>query len=97
MITEFLPLIFHRGSGTENRLFELQGDIGAQIRATLSPRPATPCAASEEIAEAEQVTEDIAEITEDDVGIEAEPATCGADAGVPKAIVLGALLRITKH
>jgi hypothetical protein len=53
LITEFLPLIVHRGSSTENRLFELQGDIGAQIRATLGPRPATPCAASEEIAQAE--------------------------------------------
>jgi hypothetical protein len=97
LIAPFLPLIFHRAGGAENGFLKFQVEIGAQVHAALRPRAAASTASSEEIAEAEKVAEDIAEITEDHVGIEAEPTTRSAHAGVSEAVVLGALLRISQH
>jgi hypothetical protein len=72
----------------ENRLFKFQGDILAQVRAALSACAAAT--AAEEIAKAEKVAENLAEIVEDG-GI--DPAR-SANSGVTEAVVGGALVGI---
>ena len=67
-------VVAHRNLGfrTENRLFEFQGYILAQIRTALSTA-ASPGTSAEKIAEAEKVAEDLADILKN-CGIESARA-----------------------
>jgi len=66
------------------------------IVAALPARAAAPAATAEQIAEAEEIAEDVAEVGEC-IGIELRTAGRALHAGMPKAIVSRALLRIAQH
>src|SRR5580658_453978 len=86
----------HARLGAECSLFELDGYVFAQISAALHPAAAAS-AASEGIAEAEELAEDFAEILERR-GVEACARTGGAaHAGMAEAVVERALLRVGQY
>ena len=81
----------------EHRFFEFQGQVFAQVAAALRAT-AAPAAAAEQVAHAEDAAENVAEIAEvlEDGGIEAARAHA-VDAGVPEAVVAGALVGVGQH
>jgi hypothetical protein len=83
------------GLRTEERLFEGERQIFAEIGATLNAA-ATPsaAAAAEHVAEAEELAEDVAEILEDRWIEAATLAGAAAEAGVAVAVVGGALVGV---
>src|SRR5438067_6826236 len=88
----------YRGADAEHRLFELQGQVFPQVGAALRPGTAAR-AGAEQVTEAEEVAEDVAEILEDG-GIEAAHAAGtagGAHARVSEAVVHGSLAGIGEH
>jgi hypothetical protein len=91
-----MPANRHLALGSENRFFEIQRDVFAQISAALGAT-ATPAASSEHIAESEEVAKDVTEILEDR-GIESGRSSPRAsDAGVTKTIVSRALVGVGQN
>jgi hypothetical protein len=81
---------------TEESFLELQREIFAQVGAALHTA-AAPSAASEHVAEAEELAEDVAEILEDS-GIEAGTLRGGAaKSSMAVSVVHGTLLRVGQH
>ena len=79
---------------TEHRLFELQRDVFSQVRTALGP--CAPAAArAEEIAEAEEVAENLAEVL--DRGIEPRRSSNPAYTGMPKAVIGAAFVGIRQN
>src|SRR5581483_3738274 len=78
----------------ENRFFKFQSDVFAEVGTALGTAATTP-ACTKEIAKTEKVAKDLAEILEH-CGIETGRSR-SAYAGVPKAIVGGALIGIGKN
>jgi hypothetical protein len=78
----------------EDRFFEFQSDVFAQVRTALRPG-ASASASAEKIAEAEEVAEDLAEVL--DVGIEARRSSHPADTGVAEAIIGAALVDVRQN
>ncbi len=76
-------------------IFQIELDVVAEIFAALSLRPGAALAASEQIAHAEQVAQDIAEIGE---GVRIETLACAhaLQSLVAIAIIGGAFLRIAQ-
>src|SRR5579871_517485 len=85
------------GSQTVDGLFEAEFQVVADVLAAL--RASAPAAASsgpaEEVAEAEEITQNIAEIGES-LGVESR-LSGALQPGVTKAVVGGPLLRIAEH
>src|SRR5579883_1023006 len=99
LLTGLVLANFHFFRNAEYRFFEIEIDILAQIRTALCARAPAPTAASaKEIAKAEQVAEDIAEILEDH-GVEIHSTTtCGRSYACMTVAVIGStLLRIGQH
>ena len=88
---------FDLGCGTKCGFFKRHIQVVSKIGAALSSRPAAP-SASEEIAEAENVAENIAEVGKD-IRIEtAEPGSgSGSYACVSETVVARTLLRIAQN
>ena len=82
--------------GTEECFFKLERQILAQVRATLhaaAPPATTP---AKQVAKSKELPEDVVEILED-AGIKTHPLPGAAEAGMPVAIVNGALFRVGKN
>src|SRR5262249_57928366 len=75
------------GLRAEGRLLEGQLEVVAEVGAAAGPAPAAP----EEVAEAKEVAEDVAEVREDR-GVEA----AAPEPGVPEAVVALALLGVAE-
>ena len=86
---------FDLGRGTKSGFFKRHIQVVSKIGAALSSRPAAP-SASEEIAEAENVAENIAEVGKD-IRIESTEAGSGTDTGMTEPVVVRALLRIAQN
>lgn len=80
-------------SGAEDRVLQLDADVGAQIGAALCPR-ASPASAAEDIAESKEIAEDFAQVLEGR-GIEATGSA--SHTGMSKTVILRALSRIGKN
>src|SRR5215469_5299145 len=80
----------------EHRFFEFERDVFAKIGAALCPRTAARSAATEQVAKAKELAENIVEILEH-AGVKANPCACPTDPGMPEAVVEAALLRIGQH
>jgi len=79
---------------TEHGLFELQRDVFSQVRTALGPS-APAAARAEEIAEAEEVAENLAEVL--DRGIEPRRSSNPAYTGVTEAVVGGTFIGIRQN
>jgi hypothetical protein len=80
-----VPAHHHTGLGAEGCFFELEGQVFAQICAALNPAAST--AATERIAKAEELAENIAQVLE---GCTVKSSACPSgitDSGVAEAIV----------
>jgi hypothetical protein len=77
-------------------LFQADGQVVAQVNPP-GGAPARAARAAEDVAESEQVTEDILEVREDGGGEIWRPARGAADGRVAVAVVHGALLRVGQH
>src|SRR5258707_448827 len=92
-LARFFARNLDRGLGARERLFERDLEIEAQVRAPRGSGSAATAA-----SEAEEVAQDDGKVRED-IGIEAGAAAGpGArHAGVAKAVVARALLRVAQH
>ena len=95
VLAGFVAAHIDLGFGAERSFLKLQGQIFAQIGATLGPGAAT-AAAAEQVAKAEEIAEDVAEILKD-AGIETGCSGSGTDAGVSEAVIAGALLLVRQN
>jgi hypothetical protein len=76
----------------EDRLLEFQSDVFPQIRTTLRPR-ASATTPTEEITEAEEIAENLAEVVKDG-GIDPRRSSHSSYTGVAEAVVGGPLIAI---
>src|SRR5581483_8878714 len=94
-LTALVAANVHLGLHPERRFLEFEAQVFAQVGATLSAIPPAAAARAEQVAETEQVAEDVAEVLEDG-GIEPDTARA-AHARVSEAIVLRALVAVGEH
>ncbi len=78
----------------EDRLFEGEGEVFAKVVAALCASTTPACA--EDVAEAEQVSEDVGKILEAGRVESTEPA-CTAHAGVTELVIARTLLGVAEH
>src|SRR5271157_2420651 len=98
LVALFHPADLHLLANTEDGFLEFEGEIFAQIGATLCARaPATASLPAEHVAESEEVAEDVLEIVEYR-GVESAVTWAGAggDSGVAEAVIASAFLRISE-
>src|SRR5271157_278535 len=98
LVALFHPADLHLLADTEDGFLEFEGEIFAQIGATLCARaPATASLPAEHVAESEEVAEDVLEIVEYR-GVESAVTWAGAggDSGVAEAVIASAFLRISE-
>ena len=79
----------------EDCLFEFDGDVFAQVRSALRAS-AAPAAASEDVTEAKELPENVAEVLEDR-RIKADACSGASDTCMTKAVVDSPLLRIGQY
>ena len=79
---------------TESGFFESQFEIVTKVRSTLTPFASTT-ATAKEIAESEDVAENVAEIGKD-VGVESTETAGAANSGMTEAVIAGALLGVAE-
>ena len=80
----------------KNCFFKLDGDVFAEVSATLgTSAPGPTSTPAEQVAEAEELAEDVVEILEY-AGIESGASRRSAYSGVTKAVIHAALFRIGK-
>src|SRR5271167_1654719 len=96
LVALFHPPDLHLLADAEHRLFEFEGEIFAQIGAMLCPRAATTASlATENVAESEEVAEDVLEIVEyRSVKTAIARARAGGDSSVTEAVIARAFLRV---
>ena len=78
----------------EDRLFELQSDVLAQVRTALRPR-APARSSAEQVAKTEEVAENLAEVL--DRGIEPRRSSNSTDPGMTETVVSGALVDVRQN
>jgi hypothetical protein len=93
--TSFVAAYLNVSLFAKEGLFELEREILAEIGATLHPAAAAT-AASEHIAKAEELAEDVAEVLKYG-GIDASGGWSSAKSCVPVAVIDGAFFRIGEH
>src|SRR5580704_2162217 len=92
LFTSFMPPHVNFGLGAENRFFKFQSYVFAQIGATLGAALPPSATSAKNVAEAEKIPKNLAEIL--DRGIESPASSVTAEPSMTKAIVQRALLTI---
>ncbi len=81
--------------GAEGCFFEFDSDVFAEVRASLGPST-TPGAASEDVAETEELPENVAEVL-NYTGVETSACSASTHTGVTEAVIHSALLGISEN
>src|SRR6266567_6640080 len=91
-----MPAVSDLGLGAKCGLFEFDSDIFAKIPAPLRASASPAAASSKDVAEAEELAENVVEILKNGA-VEACTRSAPAYAGVAKAVVHASLLRVGEH
>ena len=92
-VAGLLPRDLQRGLGAVRGFLERDLQVVAQVAAAAGAAPPAAAAEPEQIA---QPAEDVPEVVEDR-RVDAGPAGCAADPGVPEAVVSAPLLGVREH